>query len=488
MQSVENINLLYEENFSKEILSDIAKDALKYVPSKVLGMLMNLAVVPIYTSLLPPGEYGLYHIAIALTSFMAIIFSDWVGFAGLRFFKQNNANADIKSYFSTLLFLITSNLALMYVLCAVFFNKLSEFFEMPSKMIIAVLLVVIPVAIRALLFQVLRAQIKPFTYTLIVVVNQFSTIGFAFYFIKYLNLGAMGIIAGMAISITIIDLLLFFATKMYKHCTYKLVDRKNLLSFYKYGCPIAVASLGMWFVSHSNKLVLQHFHGSEYNGYAGVGYNLTFSVLFPLFAILTLAAIPRIINDFEDGKDVRPTISSITAVYFILFLPIVAIMCTYSREIILFFSNEKFIKAQVFIPFLAISGFLYGLTEYTVIQYHLAKKTYIQTAIKLLPSILGLAISIVLLPIVKEQFILIVIGISTLITQVIYLGFSIFISMKKLSWKIPYKTIFMVIFATFSSIFIVKFLNIDNFVLESFIIAVFYLAALKMQGLKLKEI
>ena len=56
-------------------ITDIFKDVFKYAPSKLCGMLGNALIVPIYTSLLSPEEYGLYSISIALLSFLCILFS-----------------------------------------------------------------------------------------------------------------------------------------------------------------------------------------------------------------------------------------------------------------------------------------------------------------------------------------------------------------------------------------------------------------------------
>ena len=63
-------------------LKAIFRDMLKYSPSKICGMLGNAVIVPVYTSLLPPEQYGLYSLSIALLSFLCILFSDWVGLSG----------------------------------------------------------------------------------------------------------------------------------------------------------------------------------------------------------------------------------------------------------------------------------------------------------------------------------------------------------------------------------------------------------------------
>lgn len=486
-------------------LKNIGKDSLKYLPSKVLGTIMNLICVPIYTKLLVPEQYGLYQVAIAFLSLAAIIFSDWVGVAGLRFFKESESTCDIKHYFSTLLFLISSNLILMYGLVFLFMDKISHFFEMPEKTIIAVMIVLIPVAFRALLFQVLRAQILPMTYTIITIVNQFATIALSVYLIKHTHWGSLNILVSMAVSIAVVDVVLFIATKMYKYMTLRFIDKNSLISFYKYGFPIAIVGLGGWGISQSNKIILQHFHGSASNGFAGVGFDLTFSALFPLFSIITLAAIPRIINDYEEGKEVTGVITSIINYFFLAFLPVIVFMIFNARNIVLTFSNPKFIDAHILIPFLALSAFLSGLTDITTIQYHLAKKTYIQTVIRLIPSALGVLITILLLKYTSPSFILYTIGISTLATQLLFFILSVTINIKGLEWKPDYRALSRIFTASFLAVMgvkllskytissiviqnVVKTLNINEFTINTCIVLIVYFIVLKLQKLKLRDL
>lgn len=441
MISLDTIKQIDKNSSIKEgFLYSILMDALKYAPSKILGTLMNLIIVPVYTNIMPPQEYGLYGISISVLSFIAIIFSDWVGFSGLRFFKIHQNSNNTNNFFSTLLFLISTNLILMYILTFTFFNQLKDFFDIPEKFLYAVLLLIMPVALRALLFQILRAQIKPAFYSIFTIINQFSTIALAIYFIKSFNMGAMGIIMGMAFSISIIDLIMLLISKIARTTSIEFINKDTLTSFYIYGVPLAAASLGMWMITQSNKFVLQHYKGSFFNGLSGVGFNLTFSLLLPLFAIMAYAAVPRLINYYEDGKDVKPIITKLTGYFILMFMPVAAFMCCYPKEIVLFFSNEKYLNAAELIPYLVWSTFIYGLTEYTVIQYHLIKKTYINTIIKLVPSILGLIMMVLLIKYNSDKALLYV-GISTLLSQVLYLLLSLVIKIKGLEWIPPYKAI-----------------------------------------------
>lgn len=428
------------EKYIKEVslpMKHIFKDMLKYAPSKIFGLLGNAIIVPIYTNLLSPSEYGIYAISLAVLSFLCILFSDWIGLAGLRFFRQNQLCEQIPKYLSTLVFILCSNLFVLYILCFVFRNKFYEYFNIPPKAFIFLLVLIIPVAVRALLFQVLRAQIKPGAFTLSTIINQILTIVFAVLLIKFYNLGAMSILIGMSVSIMIIDFILIFQTNILSYLRLELPNFKMIKSVFSYGLPIAVASISLWIINQSNKFITTHYHGLNDAGFVGVAYNMTFPLLMTLFAIITIAAYPRIINLYEDKIDVRPVISKLTGYYMLISLPIISIMCIYAKDILYLFANKQYTDAHILLPYFAISAFFLSFTDYTTFQYHLAKKTYILTILKVLSAIIGLILNIVLI----KNLGLIGVGIATLTSNILYFILTLIVTILGIEWKVPYKKI-----------------------------------------------
>lgn len=425
------------EMFQGHLLAQIRHDIAKYAPSKIVGVIANLMLIPLYTSLLKPSEYGLYMIATSTLSFLCILFSDWVGLAALRMFRENVLADSIKSYFGTLFILLSVNVGVMFASGFLTFDKICNFFKIPSDVLLMVFLLIIPVAIRCLLSQVLRAQIKPLSYTFSTIFNQFLTIGISLYFIKFWHMGAKALLFGMAGSIIVTDIIMFFQCDSIKSTDIKVAKVSILSSFYKYGVPIAMADLGLWIINQSNRFVLQHFKGASLNGILGVGYNLTFSMIMQISAIITMAAIPRLFHIYEAGADTKKLLTKLTSYYLVVFAPVIFILFVYPEQMVALFSNKSYAEAHLIIPFLALSVFFYGLTEYTTIQYHLAKKTYITTFIRVIPGILGLLLSVYLIPRIG----LIGIGVSTLISYAFYFILSILINVKNLAWVPPYKDV-----------------------------------------------
>ena len=418
----------------KEQLKAIFRDMVKYSPSKIIGMLGNAIIVPVYTSLLSPEEYGLYSLSIALLSFLCIIFSDWVGLSGLRFFKHHQMSQDMPKYLTTLVTILISNVFLMFIFAFLFRHNFYSFFNIPSKYFLAILVLIIPVAIRALLFQLLRAQMKSMSFTLSTIINQFLTILLSVFFIKFFHLGAIALLLGMGVSISLIDLLLIYQSNLLSWFKLQKIEWFSVLPIFKYGIPIAATSLSAWIINQSNKFIMNSIHGFSEVGIVGVAYGLTLPLLMTIFSIITVAAIPRIINMYEEKIDVRPLISRFTGYYIMIALPVIIVISLYAVDYVqMLSSNDKFQIAFKLIPYFAFGTFFMALTDYTTLQYHLANKTYIEFIIKLTSGIANVVLNILLIP----KMGLVGVGIATLGANFLYFLLSIIIVLPGLRLIFP---------------------------------------------------
>ncbi|MGN0031802.1 MAG: lipopolysaccharide biosynthesis protein [Candidatus Gastranaerophilaceae bacterium] len=437
MEYIENREL--EEKEIKGIFTDM----LKYAPSKLCGMLGNVITVPIYTSIFTVEQYGLYTISIAMLSFLCIIFSDWVGLSGLRFFRHHQISHDLPKYLSTLVTILSINMLLMFAVSFIFKDSLYSFFHVPFKYFLAVLFLIIPVAVRALLSQLLRAQLKSLSYTLTTILNQFATIFLAVFFAKFFNLGAASILLGMGVSISLIDILLLYQSEILKVFKFQKIEWKFILPIIKYGIPIAATSLSAWIITQSNKFIMNSISGFSKAALVGVGYGLTLPILMTLFAMITVAAIPRIINLYEGKVDVRPIISKFLGYYVLVALPVITVMSIYSVDYTHIFANAKFYEAAILVPYFAFGVFFLSMTDYTTLQYHLANKTHIEFIIKLISGIFGVILNIILI----KKLGLVGVGIATFSANFLYFLLSAVIVLPGLELKFPKNTVLRILIA-----------------------------------------
>ena len=418
-------------------LNAIFKDIVKYSPSKLCGMLGNALIVPVYTHLLLPEQYGLYSLSIAFLSFLCIIFSDWVGLSGLRFFRSFQLADELPKYLSTLVTILVFNICTMFVFAFFFRHNFYDFFHIQPKFFFCILFLIIPVAIRALLFQLLRAQLKSVSFTFSTIINQILTMGLSVLIIKFFNLGALSLLLGMGISITLIDILLIFQSGILKYFRKPNLQGKILFPMFQYGIPIAATSLSAWVINQSNKFIMNSISGFKEVGLVGVAYGLTLPLFMTIFSIITVAAVPRIFNMFEEKTDVRPIITRFTGYFLVVSIPMIAVVSLYAPQFVDMLANTKFHEAYRLIPYFAFGCFFMALSDYTTLQYHLANKTYIDFILKLISGVVGIAANIILIPKMGLEGA----GIATLSANFVYFFLSVIIRIPSLGIYCPMRII-----------------------------------------------
>ena len=244
----------------------------------------------------------------------------------------------------------------------------------------------------------------------------------------------MSLLLGMGVSISLIDLLLIYQSNILSWFKLQKIEWNSVLPIFKYGIPIAATSLSAWIINQSNKFVMNSIHGFSEVGIVGVAYGLTLPLLMTIFSIITVAAIPRIINMYEERIDVRPLISRFTGYYILISLPVIIVISLYSADYVqMLSSNDKFQIAFKLIPYFAFGTFFMALTDYTTLQYHLANKTYIEFIIKLTSGIANIVLNILLIP----KMGLVGVGIATLGANFLYFLLSIIIVLPGLGLIFP---------------------------------------------------
>ncbi len=280
----------------------------------------------------------------------------------------------------------------------------------------------------------------------------------------------------MGISISLIDILLLYQSEILKVFKFQKVEWKFILPIIKYGIPIAATSLSAWIITQSNKFIMNGISGFSKAALVGVGYGLTLPILMTLFAMITVAAIPRIINLYEAKVDVRPIISRFLGYYILVSLPVITIMSLYNVGYTHLFTNERFYEASTLVPFFSFGVFFLAMTDYTTLQYHLANKTHIEFIIKLISGIIGVVLNIILIP----KMGLIGVGIATLSANFLYCLLSMIIVLPDMNLKLPKNTILRILIAAIPAGAITYILKMQVFnIAEKWqmlgILAIFYL-------------
>src|SRR3990172_3262935 len=107
-----------------EKIKSLSKQTLIYGTSTIVGRFLNFILVPFYTNVFPPSEYGIVAILFAYIAFMNIVYS--MGFeAGYFRFASSNEIGNEKQNFSHPFFVILSNSAFLSFIILLFSGNIS---------------------------------------------------------------------------------------------------------------------------------------------------------------------------------------------------------------------------------------------------------------------------------------------------------------------------------------------------------------------------
>ena len=428
-------------NSTNDLIKQTAKHSLIYLPSIVLPALFGVILIRVYTTIFTHEEYGYYNIALSTLGLIKVFSTIWLSTSALRFFLNYRNNEKQSDFYSTIGFsslvgsVLLACLALALNWLIVRNNKGTELFSLLNLVIIA--------SIFASIFEtfvvVFRAGLKPKKYTYFWTTYAIGKPIIGLLLIFSLHIGVSGIFWGFLIASCVLDGILWKEMELSTFLNINAISFRVIKEFGKYGIPLAISSFSFWILSLSDRYLIEYFRGSAEVGLYSVGYSISEKTLQFAYMGLMLAAYPILIDNWEKNgeKSTQNLISELTRYYFILFAPLLAILISIPKEILLLFSGTAFIEGARVLPFIALGVFFAGLAQYILKGFELRRQSVEITKIALSAGAVNISLNLLLIP----KFGYWGASISCVAAYGWYLSFSIYSARKALPWLVPYKSI-----------------------------------------------
>lgn len=163
-------------------LRKLASETAVYGLSQILGKLVNYLLVPLYTRIFLPEEYGVVNLLYAYLSFLNVILTYGMETAFFRFISKNEGN--VKIYSTAFISILSSSLGFL-LLSLPFSSLISDSLSISNHPELIRYFIAISAfdAIAAIPFAWLRYQKKALRFALIKNIGIFSNIGLNLYFL-----------------------------------------------------------------------------------------------------------------------------------------------------------------------------------------------------------------------------------------------------------------------------------------------------------------
>jgi O-antigen/teichoic acid export membrane protein len=434
---------------------NLYKDILVYGIGAIIIKSVNLFLVPIYTRIFSPNEYGLLEILSIAGFFLSeimVLGSDaaqsfyFSKYKKLGFFFQQKLITSIL-YFKIFWGMIVIILAMLFLLIVNIFFKLELFLYLLSFINIFIFQILI------VGLQIFRNNYQPLKYVSISLLQVILTSFFTLIFVISFNLRVEGALYSLFFSNLISCLICWFLNKKYIH--YFNINFQWWSKIIRFGLPLLPVGLVLYFITFSDRWLINYYFGSYYLGIYAVAIKIAFIVL--LFTeSFRLSWNPHAMDGMTQNN--KKLFKDVARIYFGFGMILVVILNGMSSWILSILTTEIYHSANLFIGFLAISNVLFSFTQVVCIGILKKEKT-----IKLTYSYVASLLSLVCIQYLSIKIFGVVgIPIATAINYTILIFIIMFFSEKL--WPVGFSIyrLLLQIFFGFGYVILFAFANISS--------------------------
>jgi O-antigen/teichoic acid export membrane protein len=379
----------------REKIKSLSKQTLIYGTSTIVGRFLNFLLVPFYTNIFPPSEYGIITLLFAYIAMLNIFYS--LGFeSGYFKFASTLEVGDKKENFSLPFFTILFNALLMSVILYSVSNPVADVISLQAKYASFVkysAIILFFDAICLVPFANLRLQNKAAQFTTIKIINIVINVGLNIVLVLGFKMGLESVfISNIAASVVTFILLM---PVVVKNISFKY-NAKLFDELWRFSLPYVPAGLASIMVQVVSRPIMQYLTDEATVGIFQANYRLGIFMML-LVGMFEYAWRPFFLNNAKEpnAKEIFAKVMTV----FVGFSSIILIVLSYFIEDIIkipipYRGHTRHIIGSEYwggiyiVPLILFSYLLNG------IYINLMAGIYIEKKTKYLPFITGLGAAI----------------------------------------------------------------------------------------------
>jgi O-antigen/teichoic acid export membrane protein len=450
-------------------LLNLAKHGTIYTFGIVLSKIISFIMIPIYTNLLLPEEYGTLQLLVITIDLISVIFSVGLTSSIMRYyFKENSINYKDMVISSALISIIAifTVASIIFTLFSGFFSKMvfaSEAYSVHFKIMFLTMLFA-GVIEMPLLY--LRAVQKSKLFIIISLARLIIQLSLNILFLVVFGMGVLGVLYSGLITSIIIVLYLSIYTFKSVGFKYNFGIMKQLFIF---GFPIIFSDISTFVLTFSNRYFLNHFCDLHTVGIFSLSYK--FGILVSTFFISPFNQIwGAKMFEFADKDNAAEIFSKILNYYIIIGLTLTLGLSLLTKDALRIISNPSYWPAYRLVPYLSISYIINGMIYIIYIGILLKEKTKYIALSTIAAALVSLSLNYLIIPPLGGKGA----ALSTLISYSIRLILIAIITQKffyiKYDWKLILKS-----YGLFAIMVIIGLqINIENIYLSLLIFTIIF--------------
>lgn len=369
---------------------ELAKNTFILTVGKISTQFISFLLLPLYTSLLTPEDFGIVDLLNTYVTLLVPIFN-WQFESGMfRFLIDYRDNVEKqKSIISTVLFTNFAQI-LIYV---VFFIIAQGFISIRYKFFLA-----IDVALNILLSSLLqlpRGLGDNTTYAVGSFVSAVTTIVFNIILIAFCHMGALGMFIATVVAKVVTICFLAIKTKVWRYVNFRYFNKQHFKELSRYSFPLVPNQLSWWIMSASDRTVVSHFINIAANGVYSVAnkFSSIFVTIYNIFHMSWTESVAVHINEEDSDVFISGIIDTVIRFFGALCMGIIAAVSLAFPFLI----DDQYHDAYYQIPILMVAVFFQVVVGLYSVVYTANKKSVEIMKTSIYAAVINLAVDLLLI-------------------------------------------------------------------------------------------
>jgi O-antigen/teichoic acid export membrane protein len=360
-----------------------------YALGIILSKLISFVMIPLYTNILRPDEYGTLELLNLSIDTITTVMGFGILASVMRFYFISDDRGDRNKVVSTALLGTASVMAITAGVCIFVCKPISQliFHNVENAVYLRIMFITMflgsVIEIPLAYIRILQKSLKFVAISLVRLIVQ---LGFNIFFLVYLHKGVMGVLYSGLITSLLMGFYLIFMTSF---STGLHFDRRLYLSMLVYGIPLIVSDISAFVLTFSDRFFLNYYTNLSDVGIYSLAYKfgMLISMLFvaPFYQIWGTRMF-----DIYHRDDAKEIISRVLTLFLLMALAINLVVSLLSKDALRLMSNQSYWGAYRLVPVISLAYVLNGII-YVISVGILAQG---KTKLNALAMIIAMAINI----------------------------------------------------------------------------------------------
>lgn len=322
----------------------LAKNTVILTIGKISTQCVSFLLLPLYTSLLNPSDYGIVELLSTYSALLLPLFNWQIEMGLFRYMLDARTNdSKLRILLSTII--NVNHLQTILFLCLFFL--LQRFIYSPYKYFLAIL-VVINIYLNTFL-----QSARGFGHNDVYAIASFLSASIAIFlniiFIVGFKMGAIGMILGVIISNFLAIIYLIFALKIWKYYIFLLISKDETKEILHYSLPLIPNQLSWWVVGVSDRVIVSNLLGIGMNGIYSVAnkFSTMYISFYNIFNLAWTESCALHINDNDSGTFFSDVLSNMFSLFSSICIGIVSCMPFVFPLVIADSYNESYFQIPI---------------------------------------------------------------------------------------------------------------------------------------------